>query len=248
MPGDGTVKFATTDPPLSTSELDQEQAAIQALGEENWIGLLQRKSNNSASFLSLTQHLVFCDAPPRRKPRYEEIIVGKGVPRFQYTLAIDGFPEKFGCICTFTSKKLAKQYVSKQAVKWLISNKHMPSDGIVKPTKTKPTTPPLQPKVVSSTSEKHTELVPKLAVRLGLQCPSYILTPASDAPGCPLWDGYAEFAEKQSIGDEGKLGHVRNVFGKNNAKQEIAKNVHAFLKGIEAHRLSIYEEEDKKRK
>lgn len=231
MPGDGTVKFATPALPLPPAELDSEQAAIQTLGEENWIGLLQ----------------LFCDTHPRRKPRYKEIITGKGVPRFQYTLAIDEFPEQFECICTFTAKKLAKQYVSKQAVDWLIANKHMSSDGTVKPTTTKPTTPQPQPKAVIK-GEKHTALVPKLADLLGYHAPTYVLTPATDEPNCPLWDGYAEFAERQTIGDEGKVGHVKNVFGKDNTKQEIAKKVIDFLKGIEADKLSMYEEEDRKRK
>ncbi|CZR54452.1 uncharacterized protein PAC_04336 [Phialocephala subalpina] len=232
MPGDGTVKFANPALPLPPSELDLEQTAIRALGEENWIGLLQ----------------LFCDAHSGRKPRYEEIISRGGVPRFQYTLTIDGFPEQFGYDRTFSSKKLAKQYAAKQAVDWLIANSHIPSDGTVKPAKTKSTSTVPQPKAAFSQGEKHTALIPKLANRLGYQPPTYVLTPVTNGPSCPLWDGYAEFAEKQSIGDEGKVGHVRNVFGKENARQEIAKNVHTFLKDIEDHKLSMYEEEDKKRK
>ncbi|KAE8451230.1 hypothetical protein EG329_004394 [Mollisiaceae sp. DMI_Dod_QoI] len=222
---------------LNLAELAFEQKVVRVLDGENWVGLLQR----------------YCDAHPGRKLTYEEVTFGQGTIRFRCFVSIQGFPEKFGGShfetepqnVSFSTKKYAKRYACKQAVDWLIANKHMPGDGTVK--FAKPALPPPSPQV-SSQGLSFTAQVPILSHRLGLQSPQYILSPASDVLNCPLWDGFADFAGDPRFGDEGKVGHVKGVFGKKNAKEEIAKNVHAFLKGVEADRLRMYEEEDKKRK
>lgn len=65
-----------------------------------------------------------------------------------------------------------------------------------------------------------------------------------------IGDGYADFGGDPRI--DGKVGEVKNVHGKKNAKDEIARRVFSFLKDIERQRLAAHEhedeEEDKKRK
>ena len=57
---------------------------------------------------------------------------------------------------------------------------------------------------------------------LGLQAPQYVLGAASDiAPN--MISGYACFPNGPDL--PGKIGEVRNVFGKKNAKEEVAKGV-----------------------
>jgi hypothetical protein len=77
---------------------------------------------------------------PNHKLKYEEIITGEtAVPRFQYSVTIEGFSVRFGHgnpsverPPTFSSKQRAKQHTAREAVQWLVLNKHMPGDGSVK--------------------------------------------------------------------------------------------------------------------
>lgn len=77
--------------------------------------------------------------------------------------------------------------------------------------------------------------------------PTYEITKHSE--NTPLWNGYAHFSGDPRI--EGKVGEVRSVYGKSNAKEQIAMEVFSFLKDIERQRMEIEdneEEEDRKRK
>ena len=57
---------------------------------------------------------------------------------------------------------------------------------------------------------------------LGLHTPQYVFEPASDlAPH--ILNGYASFPNEPGLPK--KIGEVRNVFGKKNAKEEVAKGV-----------------------
>ena len=57
---------------------------------------------------------------------------------------------------------------------------------------------------------------------LGLQTPQYVLEAASNlAPS--MFNGHASFPNQPGLPKE--IGEVRNVFGKKNAKEEIAKGV-----------------------
>ena len=74
---------------------------------------------------------------------------------------------------------------------------------------------------------------------LGLSTPQYLLGPASDlAPN--MISGYASFPNEPSLPRE--IGEVRNVFGKKNAKEEIAKGVwEVFVKLAEKRGVNISE-------
>lgn len=68
---------------------------------------------------------------------------------------------------------------------------------------------------------------------LGLQSPQYILAPASAlAPN--MLNGHATFVTEPGMPKE--IGEVRNIYGKRNAKEEIAKGVWDVLKGLAAKR------------
>jgi hypothetical protein len=199
-------------------------------------------------------------------PVYKEITIDQGIPRFHCIVTIDG-AKSFGSVdpmspnfVTFSSKKSAKQYAAQQAVNWLTSNQLTSAAAIVSGEPVRPVEPlepvrvvqqppkPATPIISRPGSPPYTARIPNLSVQLGLQPPTYFLVPAADIPNCPLWDGYADFAGDPRIGDEGKVGHIKSITGKKQAKEAIARQVYTFLKGIEADRLKSYEEEDKKRK
>ena len=64
---------------------------------------------------------------------------------------------------------------------------------------------------------------------LGLPPPQYVLAPASDHAQHML-SGYATFANTPSM--PAQIGEVRNVFGKKNAREEVAKGVWEVLEGL----------------
>ena len=74
---------------------------------------------------------------------------------------------------------------------------------------------------------------------LGLSNPQYVLGPASDlAPN--MISGYASFPNEPGLPKE--IGEVRNIFGKKNAKEEVAKGVwEVFLKLAEKRGVNISE-------
>ena len=89
--------------------------------------------------------------------------------------------------------------------------------------------------------------IPGLCMRLGFNTPTYKIT--KDSENTPLWSGYAHFNGDPRI--EGKIGQIRSVFGKDNAKEQIATEVLSFLKDIERQRMEMehdVDEDCKKRK
>lgn len=63
---------------------------------------------------------------------------------------------------------------------------------------------------------------------LGLTSPQYILTPAPQAPN--MLSGYASFPTQPGMPKQ--IGEIRNVFGKKNAKEEIAEGVWEVLQEL----------------
>ncbi len=138
----------------------------------------------------------------------------------------------------------------------------MPADGSVKFSKAPP--PPIiksfgsvqpvtsaltgNPKPVPPSSSAGQ--VPEMCSRLGFILPTYELT--KDSEIAAFWSGYAHFRGDPRV--EGKIGKVKGVFGKNNAKEQIAMEVLSFLKDIERQRMKManktdeLEEEGRKRK
>lgn len=118
-----------------------------------------------------------------------------------------------------------------------------------------PETSPPSPSTSSSPDSGNTKSwasqVPELCTRLGLVGPEYTIKKASDNEAS--YTGYARFKDNPKIVDD-KIGFVRNAFGQKRAKEEIAKEVVAFLKDIERQRLEMpveeegEGEEDRKRK
>ena len=86
--------------------------------------------------------------------------------------------------------------------------------------------------------------VPELCYRLGFNTPTYEITKHSE--NTPLWNGYAHFGGDPRI--EGKVGEVKSIYGKNNAKEQIAMEVLSFLKDIERQRMEMDDVEDEGRK
>jgi len=74
-----------------------------------------------------------------------------------------------------------------------------------------------------------TVIVEDLCPLLGLTSPQYTLAPASAlAPN--MLSGYASWPNEPGMPKE--IGEVRNIFGKKNAKEEIAKEVWVVLKEL----------------
>ncbi|KUJ21039.1 uncharacterized protein LY89DRAFT_715327 [Mollisia scopiformis] len=118
-----TKKQKNSIPSLGPEMFAVEEEARKALGDENWVGLLQR----------------YCDVNPQHKVKHEEHTISQPLPRFQCITTLKGISEEFGAgdpqteshLVSFSNKKIAKQYASKKAVDWLIANKYMPGDGNV---------------------------------------------------------------------------------------------------------------------
>lgn len=68
---------------------------------------------------------------------------------------------------------------------------------------------------------------------LGLSPPQYVLAPASNNAQNML-SGYATFANAPSM--PARIGEVRNVFGKKNAREEVAKGVWEVLEELASKR------------
>ena len=76
---------------------------------------------------------------------------------------------------------------------------------------------------------------------LGLPTPQYVLGPASDlAPN--MISGYAFFPNQPSLPKE--IGEVRNIYGKKNAKEEIAKGLWQVMQELAAQRGASISEID----
>lgn len=253
---------------IDLETLAAEKYAVDEIGDENWVGKLQRMIIPSPFFLSFAHRSSeYRDAHPMAGGglTYAEAVADAPLPRFTCALVIFESSEPFGNkfigstskTVSFSSKKLAKQYAAKKAVDWLIENKHMPSDGSIKFPKP---IPPPQPKKIKSQSSGHppatqgptapatgpsfTSQVPDLCYRLGFSVPRYRIT--QPIPDTPLWDAYADFGGDPRI--DGKVGVVRGIYGQKKAKEACAELVVSFLKDIERQRSQNEEEEDRKRK
>ncbi|CAL3964717.1 hypothetical protein PZA11_002343 [Diplocarpon coronariae] len=226
-------------PTIDLEALAIEQLANEEMGDKNWIGTLQQYRD------------VHPVAGADNGIIWDESQDATGITlRFRCTLTIAESSELFGNnslgystkIVSFGTKKQAKKYAAKKAIDWLIENKYMPADGSVKFPKV--TTPPAASKArindPKDVNPSYTSLVPVICTRLGFAPPRYEL--AAVVQNGSLWNGFANFGMDPRI--DGKVGEVKNVFGKKHAKEAIAKLVYAFMKDIENQR----NEEDKKRK
>ncbi|TEY70185.1 hypothetical protein BOTCAL_0110g00040 [Botryotinia calthae] len=85
------------------------------MGKTNWVGRL------------LEYHQAKAITP---LPEYTEIEVS--AQRFRFSVAIREKAEPVTTLASFSNKKDAKQFISKLAIDWLISQNLMPSTGAVK--------------------------------------------------------------------------------------------------------------------
>ncbi len=167
----------------------------------------------------------------------------KHFPRFSCKVLIYENPQAFEDNITFTSKKSAKQYIAKKTVDWLIANKFMPADGSARFPKVRQPNIQADPSPTTGSSARsssrsppgtppisYTSLIPELCIRLGFSPPKYV----TNLENSPFTDMYADFGGDPSV--NGKVGEVKNVFGRKNAKQQCAALVYKFLKDIERQR------------
>ncbi|PBP28658.1 hypothetical protein BUE80_DR000366 [Diplocarpon rosae] len=227
-------------PTIDLEALAIEELAIEEMGDKNWIGTLQQYRD------------VHPVAGADKGMSWAESQITSGItPRFQCTLTIAESSELFGNnslgfstkVVSFGTKKQAKKYAAKKAIDWLIENKHMPADGSVRFPKVitpPPAAPETNVKTRDDANPAYTTLVPGICTRLGFTPPRYELVAV--VQNAPLWNGFADFGMDPRI--DGRVGEVKNVFGKKQAKEAVAKLVYSFLKDIENQR----NEEDKKRK
>lgn len=179
--------------------LAAEKLAMEEMGDENWIGKLQRMLIPHPSLRSYVINII---------PEYRDVhpIAGGGItwvekeaasqliPRFRCAVLISESAQHFGSttlgldsthVVSFGNKKTAKKYAAKKAVEWLIENNHMPSNGSVKFPKvvTPIPTRPISPKEEGAAS--YSSQVPELCYRLGFTTPSYVITAAVEhSPMC----------------------------------------------------------------
>ena len=77
---------------------------------------------------------------------------------------------------------------------------------------------------------------------LGLTSPQYVMAPKS-ASALNILSGYASFTAQPGMPE--RIAEVRNVFGKKNAKEEIAKGLwEELLKLAEKRGVKLGEEQD----
>lgn len=79
------------------------------------------------------------------------------------------------------------------------------------------------------------EKVAVLATKLGFECPTYRTVPDSDRPN--FWSGQPYFRQDARIPED--LGAVQGIFGKKNARLEMAELVLAWLEEEEGARQAI---------
>lgn len=256
--------------------------AEQEIGSENWIGKLQSKIstlNIDLDFIKLLTTAVYRDTRPipGNGIDWDQEVLLNPTPRFVITVLIHESTTRFGReiiglgpkVVSFSNKKSAKQFAAKKAIDWLTENEYIHQNSslahrpVSTPQQTNVATPPstspqtqqspmTPPPVPSPRSPSATipfaQQVPDLCQRLGLTVPAYRLDQAS--PGSAMYDAYADFGGDPSI--DGKVGEVKNVYGKKAAKEEVARIVCSFLRDIERQRRAQfdlnYDDDDKKRK
>ncbi|KAG0651849.1 hypothetical protein D0Z07_1332 [Hyphodiscus hymeniophilus] len=240
----------------------QANDAVTDLGAVNWVGkLLELIADNGFRVSQRTPHT-------HGGLTYAEQVVGSAPARFTCTALILESSQHFGKLISFSNKKDAKRHASKKAVDWLIENNYMPADGSVRFPKAAPPpvvkvlgpiqaanrspvgVPSSRVATSTSTSTSYAGQVPELCNRLGFHPPTYEIT--KDSENVAFWSGHAHFGGDPRI--EGKVGEVKSVFGKGNAKEQIAMEVLSFLRDIERLRMEGEDrededgEEDRKRK
>ena len=102
-----------------------------------------------------------------------------------------------------------------------------------------------QPKNSSNSPQgkvKYATLIPTLCAKLGFAPPQYDLQKVNNTA---FWTGYAFFPGNPFI--DGKVGKILDVYGKENAKEEIAEEVYRFLKDIQRQREEQFDVQDGKR-
>ena len=169
---------------------------------------------------------------PQQGPVYGDYSVGMS---FSSTCTIPSRPnEPFGSSdVPFPTKKAARANAARLAIEHLIDNGELNPDG--SPAKARK-----KAKLGAAVSIKGKGLEVKRGSTyaqkvndaygiLGLPTPQYVLAPASDlAPS--IFSGHASFPNEPGLPKE--IGEVRNVFGKKNAKEEIAKGVWEVLRKL----------------
>ena len=169
---------------------------------------------------------------PQQGPIYEDYSVGLS---FSSTCTIPSRPdEPFGSPSeTFSSKKAARANAARVAVEHLIEIGELNPNG--SPTKARKKTKlgasvRIQGKGLEvKTGSTYAQKVNDAYSLLGLQTPQYVLAAAS-ASAPSIFSGHASFPNDPELPKE--IGEVRNVFGKKNAKEEIAKGVWEVLRKL----------------
>ena len=179
---------------------------------------------------------------PNLGPMYHYFALGSS---YACVCTIPSLPDRpFGSSTTpFPNKKAAHANAAQEAVQHLISEGQLNPDGSTKSRKkvklgtaVKLERKGLEVQKEASYAQKVNgqqklhlpcsrllySLFPDIAPLLGLQAPQYVLGPASSlAPN--MISGYATFGNEPGMKKE--IGEARNIFGKKNAKEQVAKEV-----------------------
>lgn len=176
---------------------------------------------------------------PGATTRYSDESSGAFItPRARSFVTIAESSEQFGGVW-FSNKKSAQQYAAKKAIDWLVANAKMPADGTVSFPKgpvvavQQNVDVDMDDTAPAAAGESYASLVPDLAHKLGFNVPRYEIV--AQTPGVPLYNAWAEFGDARI---QGRVGENRNVHGKKNARDHVAKEVYTFLKDIERQRLA----------
>ncbi|CAD6442984.1 595de35d-e164-4649-8e05-f4ded1339401 [Sclerotinia trifoliorum] len=219
-----------------------ENQALEEMGGINWVGKL------------LEYHQANAINPTAE---YSEIEVSP--QRFTCSVIIKQNSEPISSLTSFARKKDAKQFISKLAIDWLISQNLMPSTGAVKFPKAPvaPQTPlaktyraplspldstsaTISPRERSTSPTSYPGLIPDLCRALGFNVPTYRIVPMVE--GSPVYHGFADFGSDPRI--LGKIGEFRDIYGKKKAREVCAREVWYFLKDIERQRLEGTENQE----
>ncbi|CAD6501673.1 BgTH12-01923 [Blumeria graminis f. sp. triticale] len=199
-----------------------EEKALLELGAVNWVGRLQEyRAANVRAAQRLDLEFI------------EELSHSMHFPRFSCTVLIPEHPRPFGSnlnTLSFASKKPAKQYAAKKAIDWLIDNNYMPDSGAVRFSKSQKQSLTSMSQDAASTCASR---VPRLCQRLGFSPPRYVIEPVT--PGSSFYDAYVDFGNDHRV--KGVIGEINNIYGKKNAKEELAKIVVEFLRVFEKERF-----------
>ncbi|KAL9128479.1 MAG: hypothetical protein Q9217_002857 [Psora testacea] len=211
----GMVKEMT---PPGGREAQQTKTSNAGSGR-NWVAMLQEYHNSTYG--------------GAQSPVYNYFSLGS---MFSATCTIPSHPDRiFGSQSTpFMKKKAAQGNAAKGAVELLISEGKLDEDGTVLSRKKNKLGTSIR--LVGKTVEvkKHTtygQRVNDILPFLNLPQAQYRLSSLPEAPN--MVSGYATFPYANEIGRlEGQLGEVRHVYGKKNAREEIAKGVWELLRDV----------------